>query len=101
MFNRNYGWAAAGLLMFVAGIWLTAAAVVAATDGAQVWQIGVVLGCDCCRDFCWLCLSTSSSTVGKCLLSLIGVVAHWRLRSSLGFPIFAERAEQRLVCCRS
>ena len=36
MFHRNCGWAAAGLLLFLAAIWLAAAAVVAATDGAGI-----------------------------------------------------------------
>jgi len=30
LFKRNYGWAGAGLLLFAAGLWLTAASVVAA-----------------------------------------------------------------------
>ena len=34
-----------GALAFFAALWITAAPVVAATDGASVWQIGVVLGC--------------------------------------------------------
>ena len=44
LFKRNLGWAAAGLLLFAALFWLTCAAVAAATYGAVIWQIGVVVG---------------------------------------------------------
>ena len=44
LFKRNYGWAVAGLLLFLAGLWVTAAAVVAVTDSQEIWQIAVVLG---------------------------------------------------------
>jgi hypothetical protein len=45
MFARNTGWAAAGVLIVAAAIWMAAVAVVAATGGANAWQAGVTLGC--------------------------------------------------------
>jgi uncharacterized membrane protein YgcG len=88
MFNRNYGWAAAGLLLFFAGIWITAAAIVAATDGAEIWQIGATLGAIAVAALLALVIH-GSSTVGKCLFSVIAVSA-LAVAVSLGFPIFKD-----------
>ena len=88
MFNRNYGWAAAGLLLFFAGIWITAAAVVAATDGAEIWQIGATLGAIAVAALLAVVIH-GSSAVGKCLFSVIAVGA-LAVAVSLGFPIFAD-----------
>jgi uncharacterized membrane protein YgcG len=85
MFNRNYGWAAAGLVMFLAAIWITAAAVVAATDGAEIWRIGVTLGAIAVAILLSFVIH-GSSTVGKCLFSAIAFGA-LALAASLGFPI--------------
>jgi uncharacterized membrane protein len=83
-FKRNYGWAAAGLLLFIAAIWLTASAVVLALDGAEIWQIGVVAGSLALSGVLWLLFH--ESTVGKCLLTLISFVA-LAIAFSLGMPI--------------
>jgi uncharacterized membrane protein YgcG len=88
MFNRNYGWAAAGLLMFVAAIWITAAAVVVATDGAELWRIGATLGAITVAVMLSLVIH-GSSTVGKCLFSAIALGA-LAVAASLGFPIFVD-----------
>jgi uncharacterized membrane protein YgcG len=88
MFNRNYGWSAAGLLLFFAGIWMTAAAVVAATDGAEIWQIGATLGAIAAATLLALVIH-GSSAVGKCLFSVIAVGAV-AVAVSLGFPIFTD-----------
>jgi uncharacterized membrane protein YgcG len=88
MFKRNLGWAAAGLLLFFAAMWAVSAAVVVATDGTSFWQIGVSLGSLLVAAFLWLALHDSSS-VGKCLLSLIGVAA-FAVAVTLGFPVLAE-----------
>jgi uncharacterized membrane protein YgcG len=84
MFNRNYGWAIAGLLLFVAALWLSAAAVAAATDGASIWQIGVVLGSLAAAALLWLAFHDSA--VGKCLLTLVGFGA-LAVASTVGMPI--------------
>ena len=73
MFERNLGWAAAGLLFFAAMFWLTCAAVAAATYGAIMWQVGVVFGSLLVAALLWLAFHDSA--VGKCLLTLVGVAA--------------------------
>jgi len=83
-FKRNYGWAAAGLLAFVAVLWLTASAVVVALDGAEIWQIGVVAGSLLLSGLLWLLFHESA--VGKCLLTLVSFVA-LSVAFSLGMPI--------------
>jgi len=88
LFKRNYGWAASGLLFFFAALWVTAAAIVVAADAASIWQIGVTLGAIAVAAMLSF-LIHSSSTVGKCLLSLIGFIAV-AVATSIGFPIFAE-----------
>ena len=84
LFKRNLGWAAAGLMMFAAALWLASAAVVAATDGAAIWQVGVVLGSLAVCALLWLAFHDSA--VGKCLLSLISLGA-FAITFALGMPL--------------
>ncbi len=86
-FKRNYGWAAAGLFLFVALFWLTCAAVDAATIGSYGWQIGAVFGALITTGLLWLAFH--GSAVGKCLLSLVGFVA-LSTAFVLGMPVFAD-----------
>jgi len=44
LFLRNWGWALAGLVVFAAALWITAAAVVAATGVLDVTKVIVALG---------------------------------------------------------
>jgi uncharacterized membrane protein YgcG len=83
-FKRNYGWAAAGLLAFIAVLWLTASAVVLALDGAELWQIGVVAGSLILSGLLWLLFHESAA--GKCLLTLVSFAA-LAIAFSLGMPI--------------
>jgi uncharacterized membrane protein len=87
LFKRNYGWAAAGLLLFAAAVWLACAAVVAATDVASIWQVGVVFGTFLVAALLWLAFHQSA--VGKCLLSLLGFVA-FAVAFAIGMPIFSQ-----------
>jgi uncharacterized membrane protein YgcG len=73
MFKRNYGWAAAGLMLFLAALWVAAASVVAATDGAEIWSVGVVVGSLALCAVLWLLFHDSPG--GKCLMSLVSLVA--------------------------
>jgi uncharacterized membrane protein len=84
LFKRNYGWAVAGILLFAAGLWISAAALVAATDGASVWQIGVIFGCLAVTALLWLAFHDSA--VGKCLLTLVAFGA-LAITFALGMPI--------------
>ena len=86
LFKRNYGWAAAGLLLFGALFWLTCAAVTLATYGPMMWQVGVVAGSLVVAAFLWLAFHESAG--GKCLLMLVGVVA-FGIALSLGMPVLA------------
>jgi uncharacterized membrane protein YgcG len=87
LFKRNYGWAVAGLLFFLATIWIVAASVVAATDQASVWQIGVVLGTLIAAGLLWLAFHETAT--GKCLLSLVSVFAVG-ICFFLGAPLIGE-----------
>jgi uncharacterized membrane protein YgcG len=73
LFKRNYGWAAAGLLLLVGAFWLACASVAAATDSIPLWTIGVVLGSILACALLWLAFHDSAT--GKCFLSLITLVA--------------------------
>jgi uncharacterized membrane protein YgcG len=88
MFLRNYGWAAAGLLLFLAAFWLACAAVVAATDGKGMWQILTALGALLVAALLSAVIKSSSAT-GKCLLSLIAFIAVG-IALALGMPVFTE-----------
>jgi uncharacterized membrane protein YgcG len=88
MFHRNYGWAAAGLLLYFAAFWLTCAAVVAATDGKGMWQVLTALGALLVAALLAAVIK-GSSAVGKCLLSVIAFVAV-AVAFALGMPIFTE-----------
>jgi uncharacterized membrane protein YgcG len=87
LFKRNYGWAAAGLLLFIACFWVVCAAVDAATDGTSIWQVGVVVGILVVSALLWLAFHESAT--GKCLLSLVGFVAI-ATAFILGMPIFID-----------
>jgi uncharacterized membrane protein YgcG len=84
LFRRNLGWAAAGLLIFAAAFWLTCAAVAAATYGGVMWQIGVVIGSLLVLALLWL--GFHDSAVGKCLLTLIGMIA-LAIAFAVGMPV--------------
>ena len=86
MFKRNLGWAAAGLLLFAALFWLTCAAVAAATYGAIMWQVGVVFGSLLVAALLWLAFH--ESTVGKCLLTLVGMAA-FGIAFAFGLPVLS------------
>jgi uncharacterized membrane protein YgcG len=88
LFTRNYGWAATGLLAFVAAFWVTAAAVVAATNGTEIWQIGVTLGAIIVAVILSFVIHDSSG-LGKCLFSMIafGAVA---IAFFTGAPIITD-----------
>jgi uncharacterized membrane protein YgcG len=87
MFKRNYGWAAAGVLGFIAAIWLTSSAIAAATDITALWRIGVTLG-GIALAILLAFLIHESSTTGKCLLTLFAFLATG-LALAAGFPVFA------------
>ena len=91
LFRKNWGWAAAGLVLLIAALWLTSAAIVAATDGAAVWQVGVTVGSLALTTILVTLLQGSTAT-GKCLLSMLAVVSGG-VAVALGLPILGEALE--------
>ncbi|HET7710029.1 MAG TPA: DUF2207 domain-containing protein [Sphingomicrobium sp.] len=85
MFNRNYGWAAAGVGIVIAGLWLTAAAVTAATGTVDILQIGVALGALLTCALLAI-LIHGLSTVGKCLIAALMAIA-FAAALATGMPI--------------
>ena len=72
LFNKNWGWAVAGVLLFVAAIWLVAASIVAAF-GLDITMVLVPLGAGITVAILLLWVQTAS-TVGKCLVSVVAFV---------------------------
>lgn len=70
LFNRNYGWAFSGLLLFVAALWLTAAAVAAALDTVDPAMLaGTVIALVVAAGIAFII--QKSSKRGQCLLGLV------------------------------
>jgi len=87
LFNKNWGWAVAGLLLFLFAIWLVSAAVVAAS-GLEATRVLVPLGAAVTAALLFMWIQTASA-VGKCLVSLAGF-AFAALAIGTGAPIFFE-----------
>ncbi|MEO5774842.1 MAG: DUF2207 domain-containing protein [Sphingomicrobium sp.] len=88
LFNRNWGWAVAGLFLWLATVWLAAAAVLASIDRTELLPIGVALGSILTAGILAV-LVQHSSAVGKCLF-VVGVFAFAGLALATGMPIIAE-----------
>jgi uncharacterized membrane protein YgcG len=88
LFNKNWSWAIAGAILLFAAIWVSAAAVVAAIDGAAIWQIGATLGSILVAALLSSVIQTSSA-VGKCLFSILAFAAAG-VALAIGFPILGE-----------
>ena len=91
LFKRNAGWVVAGLLLFLAALWVTAAAIGLANDAASPWQIAATLGAIIVAVLVSFVIH-GSSTTGKCLFSLI-VIAAVAVASVIGFPLFADAVQ--------
>ena len=88
LFHKNWGWAIAGIILLVGALWLTAAAVVAATDGGQIWLIGVGLGMLALAAILVALMQDTSST-GKCLLTA-GAFICFSIAVATGAPILGQ-----------
>jgi uncharacterized membrane protein YgcG len=88
MFNRNWGWAVAGVILFIAAFWLVAAAVVATNDGAAIWRILVTLGAAVVAAMLAMVIH-GSSTSGKCLL-VLGMFGAGAVALMTGAPVLIE-----------
>jgi uncharacterized membrane protein YgcG len=88
LFHKNWGWAGAGIILLVAALWLSAAAVVAATNGAQIWLIGGGIGLFALAAI-FVALMHGTSSTGKCLLT-VGAVLCGSIAVATGAPIIGE-----------
>jgi uncharacterized membrane protein YgcG len=88
MFHKNWGWAVAGILLVIATSWFAAAAVVAATDGGQIWMIGVGIGMLALAGIL-IALMNAMSQTGKCLLTVAAFICG-SIAFATGAPIFFQ-----------
>jgi uncharacterized membrane protein YgcG len=72
LFNKNWGWTIAGLLLFVAALWLVAASIVAAA-GLGIQLVLVSLGAAVTAALLIGWIQTATKT-GKCLATFFAVV---------------------------
>ncbi|MGI8612120.1 MAG: DUF2207 domain-containing protein [Sphingomicrobium sp.] len=91
MFRRNWGWALAGVVIFLAALWLTAAAVVAATAVLDVTWVLVALGAMVTTAIL-LMLMQNMQAVGKCLVVVL-IMVFATLAVVTGFPVFSAAFE--------
>ena len=91
LFHRNWGWVLAGVVVFLAGLWLTAAAVVAATGVLDLSWVLVSLGALATTTLL-LMLVQDMQTVGKCLI-VVGIMVFAAIAMATGFPVLAAAFE--------
>ena len=87
LFLRNWGWALAGIALILAALWLTAAAVVAATGVLDVKIVLVALGAMVTTILLLLLVQGLRST-GKCLV-IVGIMISGGVAAVVGFPVIA------------
>lgn len=85
MFIRNHGWAASGVAFVLAALWLTAAAVMAATGTVDTLQLGVAVGALLTCALLAL-LAHGLPTAGKCLV-YVAIIICAMAALALGVPI--------------
>ena len=87
MFLRNWGWALAGVALFLAALWLTAAAVVAATGVLDLRIVLLALGAIVVTVLLLLLVQEMRSS-GKCLV-IIAIMISGGVAAVVGFPVIA------------
>ena len=87
LFNKNWGWAIAGVLLFVAAMWLVAASIVAAL-GLDVTMILVPLGAAVTVALLLMWIQTATA-VGKCLTTIIAL-GFGALAIATGAPVLFQ-----------
>ena len=88
LFHRNWGWAFAGLALFLAALWLTGAAVASATGVSGLAEILVSAGAAIAAAL-FLLLLNDASNVGKCLIALAAMV-FGGIAMFAGVPVVVE-----------
>ena len=86
LFRRNWGWALAGVVVFLAALWLTAAAVVAATGVLDVTWVLVALG-SLVTTVLLLMAVQNMQSFGKWLVVVV-IIFFAALAAVVGFPVF-------------
>ena len=87
LFLRNWGWALAGIALFLAALWLTAAAVVAATGVLELTIVLIALGAIVTTILLLLLVQDMRST-GKCLV-ILAILVSGGIAAVVGFPVIA------------
>ena len=90
LFNKNWGWAIAGLLLLIASLWLVSAAITAAM-GLDVTPVLVALGAAATTALVLLWLQWATA-VGKCLAVAVAFV-FGALALMTGAPVFFQALE--------
>lgn len=85
LFHRNWGWAIAGLLLLLTGLWLVAATIVASAGTRDLAMVAIPAGALIVTVLLAMVIQDSSGT-GKCLLTLMAVLAG-TVAAGLGFPV--------------
>jgi uncharacterized membrane protein YgcG len=88
LFKRNYGWAAAGIAVFVAALWFAAAAVALASGFATALTIGVAAGAALAA-LLFMLAQKQMGARGSCLLHLLAFVFGFGALA-LGAPLFMQ-----------
>jgi uncharacterized membrane protein YgcG len=88
LFKRNYGWAAAGLTVFIAALWFAAASVALASGFATALTIGVALGAALAAVLFALAERQKGSS-GSCLFHSLAFLFGFGALA-LGAPLFME-----------
>ncbi len=88
LFKRNYGWAAGGLAILIAALWLVGASVAIASGFAGTLTIAFALAAAIAA-IVFLYLQRSSGSGGKCLFTGLGMLFAFGALS-VGAPLFVE-----------
>jgi uncharacterized membrane protein YgcG len=85
LFNKNWGWAVAGVVLFVGAIWLVCAAVVAAAGATDFWMVGTAFGA-LALTAVLIMLGQQYRSTGKCLLTAAAFIVG-STALALGAPV--------------
>jgi len=88
LFKRNYGWAAAGLVVFFAALWCSAAAVALASGFATWLTIGVAVGAALAA-MLFILAQRQGGSGGSCIIHSLAFVFGFAALA-LGAPLFME-----------
>ncbi len=85
LFHRNWGWAIAGLLLLLTGLWVVAATVVASAGTRDLAMVAIPAGALIVTVLLAMVIQDSAGT-GKCLLIILAILAG-TIAAGLGFPV--------------